>query len=251
MHNGPRTRYDRELSAQGIGNMLCGLVGGLPMTGVIVRSAANVQAGGKTRLSAILHGVWLLLFVLALGSVLRMIPISALAGILVYTGFRLIDIKGFMKLWKESRSEAFIFFVTMTVIVVDHLLTGVVVGVILSAIKLLVTFSGLDIQLSTTTGRQGRAETTLFVAGAATFLRLPVLASTLEKVPKGSELHVDFERLDYIDHACLELFITWAKQHESSGGQLAIDWGELHARFQGPRRKPRNGVAEEHAITAA
>lgn len=236
MHDGPRTQYDRELSAQGIGNMLCGLVGALPMTGVIVRSASNVHAGAKSRLSAILHGTWLLIFVLMLSPVLRMIPIAALAGILVYTGFKLINFKGFLKLWKESRSEAFIFLATLVVIVVDHLLTGVVVGIVLSAVKLLVTFSHLEVRLQT----KGHDQVTLSVAGAATFLRLPILAATLEKVPKGAHLHVDFEHLDYIDHACLELLLSWAKQHESSGGSLVIDWGELHARFHGPRRTNGN-----------
>ena len=87
MHNGQRSDFDKELSAQGVGNMLCGLVGALPMTGVIVRSSANVQAGATTRLSAIFHGVWLLAFVLLLSSVLQSIPVASLAGVLVYTGF--------------------------------------------------------------------------------------------------------------------------------------------------------------------
>ena len=130
MHRGPRTRYDRELSAQGVGNIVCGCLGVLPMTGVIVRSAANVQAGGKTRMSAVLHGLWLLLFSVVLAPVLRLIPTAALAGILVFTGFRLIDFKGFIHLWKENRIEAAIFLITMIVIVVDDLLTGVITGIV-------------------------------------------------------------------------------------------------------------------------
>jgi MFS superfamily sulfate permease-like transporter len=84
MSTGSRTNYDRELAAQGVGNMLCGLVGALPMTGVIVRSSTNVLAGGKTRLSTILHGLWLLVFVVALGGLLQMIPTASLAAVLVY-----------------------------------------------------------------------------------------------------------------------------------------------------------------------
>ena len=79
MHQGPRTKYDKELAAQGIGNALCGLLGVLPMTGVIVRSSANVDAGGQTRSSAILHGVWLLLFVAVLPFTLAYIPVASLA----------------------------------------------------------------------------------------------------------------------------------------------------------------------------
>ena len=91
------------------------------MTGVIVRSAANVQAGAKSNLSAILHGAWLLLFVVFLTALLRIIPIAALAGILVYTGFKLIDWKGFLHLWRTSRTEAGIFLATVTVVVVEEL----------------------------------------------------------------------------------------------------------------------------------
>jgi MFS superfamily sulfate permease-like transporter len=244
MHQGPRTQYDRELWAQGVGNTICGLLGALPMTGVIVRSAANVQAGARSRLSSILHGAWLLLFVLLLGAVLRMIPVAALAGILVYTGFKLIDFKGFMRLWRESRTEALIFLVTLVVIVVEDLLMGVVAGIVLSAIKLFLQFSyfqfsNLTINVVHESPRAGVGRMKLLVSGAATFLRLPVLAKTLESVPKGTELHVDFEHLDFIDHACLELLMNWAKQHEASGGQLIIDWGELHARFRAPRHKKK------------
>ena len=243
MHSGPRTRYDRELAAQGLGNMLCGMVGALPMTGVIVRSAANVQAGGKTRLSAILHGAWLLLFVLAVTPLLRMIPIAALAGILVYTGFNLIDFRGFIRLWRENRAEAAIFLMTFIVIVVEDLLVGVLTGVILSAIKLLVTFSHLQLELSTSAGQSGRPKTVLTMSGAATFLRLPLLAAKLEQVPAGASLHVHFDRLSYIDHACLELLMSWAKQHASTGGKLVIDWESLHARFKADNHPSSPGVA--------
>ena len=98
MHLNARANYDKELAAQGIGNIVCGLLGALPMTGVIVRSAANVEAGARTRLATILHGFWLLLFVAGLAMVLRMIPTAALAAMLVYTGFKLINIKAVIDL---------------------------------------------------------------------------------------------------------------------------------------------------------
>lgn len=242
MQNGPRTRYNKELMAQGIGNTVCGLLGALPMTGVIVRSAANVQAGGRSRLSAVLHGLWLLLFTWALTPLLRMIPTAALAGILVYTGFRLIDFKGFLHLWRTNRAESFIFLITVVMIIVEDLLIGVVTGIVLSALKLLVRFSELSIveTVMETTHPSGRASQdgsypptiSMELHGAATFLRLPSLATRLEKIPAGAELHVDLARLEYIDHACLELLINWAKQHSSTGGRLVIDWDTLHARFQ-------------------
>jgi MFS superfamily sulfate permease-like transporter len=127
MHRGPRTRYDQELAAQGVGNMLCGAIGGLPMTGVIVRSAANVQAGAVSRLSAILHGFWLLVFVSFLPFVLEMIPTASLAAILVYTGWKLVNPHTIRMLWQYGKSELFIYLATVIGIVVTNLLTGILI----------------------------------------------------------------------------------------------------------------------------
>jgi len=233
MHTGPRTGYNRELAAQGVGNVICGCLGALPMTGVIVRSAANVNAGAKTRLSAILHGAWLLLFVTALSGVLELVPTTSLAAILIVTGFNLIDPAGIRELWRTSKSEAMILVTTALTIVATDLLTGVLVGVAFALLKLVWTFSHLRIR--TESDALG-LRTTLRLEGAATFLRLPWLADALERVPPNTELHVDFERLTYIDHACLELMMTWEKQHEATGGSLVLDWDSLHARFKSPRR---------------
>lgn len=231
LHRGPRTRYDRELAAQGVGNILCGWLSVLPMTGVIVRSAANVQAGAQTRLSAILHGVWLLLFSVALVPMLRMIPTAALAGILVFTGFRLIDYQSLLRLWKENRIEAGIFLITMLVIVAEDLLIGVMTGIVLSAAKLLLRFSELHVDL--VQGAEDDAgRTTIRLRGAATFLRLPILASRLEKVAPGAELHLQISELEYIDRACLELLQNWSRQHNATGGSVVIDWDVLKQKFQ-------------------
>ncbi|MGD9634789.1 MAG: SulP family inorganic anion transporter, partial [Pirellulales bacterium] len=199
MHCGPRTQYDRELVAQGVGNSLCGLLGALPMTGVIVRSAANVQAGGTSRASAIMHGLWLLVFVGLLGFVLRSIPVASLAAVLVYTGYKLVNLKQVKELAKYGWGEVFIYFATMMSIVATDLLTGVVVGVALSAAKLLYTFAHLETRFE---NQPSSNRIVLSLVGTATFLRLPRLAAALEEVPESAELHVDFEQLDYIDHAC-------------------------------------------------
>ena len=239
MHQGPRTKYDKELTAQGIGNMLCGLVGALPMTGVIVRSSANVSSGAKTRMSTIMHGLWLLIFVAAFPFVLSYIPRSALGALLVYTGFKLINIKEIRSLWQTSRGEAAIFFATVAMIICTDLLIGVVVGIALSAIKLLIHFSNLECELE---NRDGKSF--LRLKGAATFLCLPRLAKKLEEVPPGAELHVDFEHLTNIDHACLELLMSWARQHAAFGGQLILDWSKLQARFSAEDRRPKTSPSE-------
>lgn len=247
LHSGPRAKYDKELRAQGVGNMVCGLLGALPMTGVIVRSSANVHAGATSRLSTILHGIWLLLFVVALSSLLRMIPTASLAAMLVYTGYKLVDVKSIKKLREYGWGEVAIYFVTVSMIVATDLLTGVLVGIGLAAVKLLYTFSHLKVELEISSDRR---KADMHIEGAATFIRLPKLATKLEDVPASSELHVDFEHLDYIDHACLDLLMNWAKQHESTGGRMSIDWHSLHANFRRESRGNHRANAAGAAATA-
>jgi MFS superfamily sulfate permease-like transporter len=128
----------------------------------------------------------------------------------------------------------------MGTIVATDLLTGVIVGIGLSAAKLLYTFAHLRTDLQF--GPQ-RDRVTMSLSGTATFLRLPLLASTLERVPADAELHVDLEELQYIDHACLDLLMGWAKQHKSTGGSLVIDWDSLHAQVRGDIVPMRRSVA--------
>ncbi|MFO0903702.1 MAG: SulP family inorganic anion transporter [Pirellulales bacterium] len=236
MHTGPRTRYDRELAAQGLGNALCGVIGALPMAGVIVRTSANLEAGAKTRWASVFHGVWMLAIVLLMPGLLRLIPIAALAATLVLTGFRLIQFPAIRALWKESRSEGLICIaVAVTVVAVD-LLTGVMLGVGLSVANLVYTFSRLRIQHR---GNEATGQVTLVLEGAATFLRLPQLASALESISPGTILHVDFKGLSYIDHTCLTLLMKWEKQHEATGGELILNWDTLRARFHTARPRPQ------------
>jgi len=229
MQSDSRTKYDKELAAQGIGNIVCGLLGALPMTGVIVRSAANVEAGGKTRLATILHGLWLLVFVSMLAFILRMIPTASLAAMLVYIGYKLINFKAIRDLHKYGRGEVVVYAATVGAIVCTNLLTGVITGIALSAAKLLYTFSHLAVKLVVDPPNR---KAVLNIEGSATFIRLPLLAEALEQVPGNFELHVELEHLDYIDHACLNLLINWEKQHETTGGTLVIDWDTLHASFR-------------------
>lgn len=228
MHTGPRTRYDQELMAQGIGNMTCGVVGALPMTGVIVRTSANIEAGAKTRVSAIAHGVLLLGLIVALPFVLELIPRASLAAILVYTGYRLMKPQTILHLWRFSRGELVVYLLTVTFIVADNLLAGVLVGLAASAIRLLVRFSHLEVHVADEV-EEGRAH--VHLVGAATFVNLPRLAEALEAIEPSLEVHIHMRDLSYIDHACLELLSTWESQREAMGGQMVIEWDELHARY--------------------
>lgn len=238
MHTGPRTRYDKELRGQGIGNILCGAVGALPMTGVIVRSSANVQSGAKTRLSAMLHGVWLLATVAALPWLLNEVPTSALAAILVYTGYKLVNIARIRAIAEYGWVEIAIYAATLAGIILVDLLTGVVIGFALATAKLVYTFT--HVQVDTRERPQtpdGARIIDIDLHGAATFFSIPRLAGTLESLPPTAEIHVHIEHLGHIDHACLEMIESWARQHEATGGSVTLEWRELEKRYAPPRRE--------------
>ena len=236
MHTGPRTRYDQELRAQGVGNMLCGAVGALPLTGVIVRSSANVQAGATSRLSAILHGVWLLATVAALPWLLSEIPTATLAAILVYTGYKLVNIARIRAIARFGRVEVGIYAARLIGIVAVDLLTGVIVGFALATAKLVFTFTHVRIdKVDRPDANGGAGRTEVDLHGSATFFSIPKLANALEEMRAGSEVHVHIEHLDHIDHACIEMLQSWARQHEATGGTVVLEWRELERRYDAPR----------------
>lgn len=239
LHSGPRTRYNKELFSQGIGNALCGLLGALPMTGVIVRSSANVQAGARTRASAILHGAWILLFVAFLPFVLRQIPTACLGAILVFTGYKLMNIAVINELKDYGRSEVAIYFGTLGAIVATNLLTGVLVGVGLAIWKLLYTTQNLETHLE----QQAGAPTVTYrfhLMGIATFVSLPRLATALEDVPPGVAVEIHFDPLRHIDHACLNLLESWAKLHDQKGGHVMVDWEKLQTKTYHVRHRKKD-----------
>lgn len=242
MHKGQRADYDRELAAQGVGNVLCGLVGALPMTGVIVRSSANVNAGATTRWSAILHGMWLLVTIMALPDVLRLIPTSGLAAILVYTGYKLFNPARVRILARFGKGEVAVYLITLVGIVVTDLLTGVLLGVALAVGKLLYTFTHLSVVCVPC---EADCRVDLYLEGAATFVGLPKLAKELEGVPPGQTVHLHFDKLNYIDHACLQLIHDWRKQHEQLGTSLIMRWDVLEDRYRAPVGGRPNGASSE------
>lgn len=227
MQNRVKANYDRELTAQGIGNMICGLLGAPPMTGVIVRSSANVQAGAETRWSAVLHGVWILAFVALLPEVLRLVPICSLAGVLVYTGIKLVHVKEIKRLASFGKAPLAIYAATLLTIVLRDLLSGVLVGLALSIVHLLWRATHLHVDLRD----QGAGNWQLGLSGSATFLRLPRLAEAIEKAPDGVVIHVDATHLHHIDHACLELLEDARTRAASRGIQFVGEWEALRRRY--------------------
>ncbi|MEU6812106.1 SulP family inorganic anion transporter [Streptomyces sp. NPDC046831] len=213
LHHGPRTRYDRELMAQGAGNTVCGLLGALPMTAVIVRSSANVQAGARTKASRVLHGVWLLLFAALLPSVLALIPLPALAGVLVHAGWRLIPFRQVVSLWRTHRGEALILVATAVSIVAVNMFEGVLIGLVLSVAKTAWEASHVKLEVVD----KGAGPVRAYLSGNATFLRLPKILDTLEALPRDRPVELDLSGLHHLDHACRTALDTWAERHSAGG----------------------------------
>ncbi len=221
MHDGPRTDYDKELRAQGVGNLLCGFAGALPMTGVIVRSSANVQAGAATRASAIFHGVWILGFVVMLPWLLRMIPMAALGGILVVTGWRLVSMAHVRHLFKHhGYLPALIWAATFITVVATDLLTGVLVGLGLSLIELIPNLRRLRLR---TEEKHETAQSDIRLDGAVTFLALPRLSKLLDAIPERRVINLDLRRVPAIDHTCAEMLGEWIQRRRSGGTQINVD----------------------------
>ena len=220
MHDGVRTDYNKELRAQGVGNLLCGFVGALPMTGVIVRSSANVQAGATTRLSAMLHGVWILGFVALLPWLLREIPMAALGAVLVLTGWRLVNLGHVRHLFRNyGMLPALVWGITLVLVVAEDLLTGVLVGIALSLLELIPNLRNLRLKVF----REDVGGTqTLRLDGAATFITLPHLSGMLDAVPVGAPVRLDVTHLAAADHTCAELIKDWLARRRASGNPVEL-----------------------------
>ncbi|WP_043263222.1 SulP family inorganic anion transporter [Streptomyces sp. CT34] len=213
LHDGPRTDYDRELMAQGAGNTVCGILGALPMTAVIVRSAANVQAGARTKASRVLHGVWLLLFAAAFPAALGVVPVAALAGVLVHAGWKLLPLRELRPLWRKHRGEAVVLLATAIAIVTVNMFEGVLIGLLLAVAKTAWETSQVQLEIHTPE-RDGPIR--VRAVGNATFLRLPKLLDQLEALPADRDVELDVSGLRHLDHACEAALANWAEQHRRS-----------------------------------
>ena len=233
LHSGVRSDLDKELRAQGAGNLVSGLLGGLPITGVIVRSSANIIAGGASRWSAIFHGVWILLFALFLGSLIESIPLAVLAGLLVHVGINLVNLHHIKELTKHN--EILIYWATVLGVTCVNLLAGVGIGLGLSIFFLLRRLSNTDVQMEQ---REGKWH--VKIGGTLTFASVPRLNAALSTIPAGHPVDIDLA-VDFIDHAAFEALHGWRENHEKTGGHVDID--ETHEEWYKPAQAgtPRKG----------
>ncbi|MCP2166366.1 SulP family inorganic anion transporter [Goodfellowiella coeruleoviolacea] len=221
LHNGPRANLDRELVAQGVGNTVSGALGGLPITGVIVRSSTNVAAGARSRASTMLHGLWILVFVLLLGGVLELIPMAALAGVLFVTGVRLVNGGHMRQLLRHGEFASYV--VTVLGVVTLGLVEGVLLGIGVTVLGALVKLTDSSVRVDR--DEDDHADWRVVVRGSLAFLRVGRLVRELRQIPLGQhvvlELHVDF-----MDHAAFEAVDDWRSGYERLGGRVDVD--EVH-----------------------
>jgi SulP family sulfate permease len=194
---------NKELIAQGVGNTLSGLLGGLPVTGVIVRSSANIDAGGKTKRSAIAHSMLLLIAVMAIPGLLSRIPLAALATILVYTGYKLAHPRLFRAAWATGREHFIPLAVTVIAILFTDLLVGIAIGLAVGAFFILRAHAKAPAlrQISI----DGAVLTRYVLPDQVTFLAKASLSEFLQRVPPGSRLEIDGRRAQRVDYDIAEL----------------------------------------------
>ncbi len=199
------TPTNRELKAQGLGNMIAGLIGGLPMTSVIVRSSANIQAGAKSKLSTIIHGTLLIVCVALIPTVLNLIPKASLAAILIFTGYKLCNPKTFVHFWREGGATQFIPFAATAIGVVTlDLLKGVGIGLTFSIIFLLYRNMRIPFFFRKTSHSKGEL-VEIKLAQEVSFLNKAGIKMALEKLPNGSKVIIDAGETEYIDFDVLDL----------------------------------------------
>ncbi|MFM7808935.1 MAG: bifunctional SulP family inorganic anion transporter/carbonic anhydrase, partial [Planctomycetota bacterium] len=203
----PQRRHsppNSELVAQGVGNLIAGAVGGMPMTSVIIRSSVNANAGSRTRLAAIVHGLLLAVCVFLLPGLLNRIPLAALAAILVVTGFKLASPALFRAMWREGRGQFAPFIVTLVAIVLTDLLVGVGIGLAVSLLFLL----NSSLRRGVTIFREAHAAGTVHrieLAEQVSFLNRATLQQALARFGRGDQVMIDASQNDYIDPDILGL----------------------------------------------
>ena len=237
LHDGPRSRPDRELVGQGTANTVSGLLGGLPVTGVIVRSATNVRSGARTRAATVLHGVWITVFVVALVGVVELVPLAALAGLLVVVGLQLVrpaDVRA-----ARDHGELAVYLGTVAGVLALTLLEGVAIGLAIVGLRTLHRAVRARVRVEEPARDVPRR---VVVEGALSFLSVPALSRTLAAVPPGEPVRIDLD-VHYLDHAASDHLDVWVRRHRAGGADV-----EVREPADGPRwrrratRTPRAGA---------
>ncbi len=194
---------DRELIAQGLGNMLAGLVGGIPITAVIVRTSINIQSGAKTKMATIMHGLFILLAMVLIPGALNKIPLSSLAGVLIYTGYKLTTPKIYKAIYHQGWDRFIPFLTTVLCILYFNLLVGILAGLFVSLFFILKSNSTVRLDIIKEHYPKG-ASNRLILPQQTTFLNKASLTAELNSIPRNSRLTIDARFSDYIDKEIIE-----------------------------------------------
>lgn len=228
---------NRELLAQGVGNMTSGLLGGLPMTSVIVRSSANANAGGRTRQSAIFHGIWLLAALVAIPSLINLIPLSCLAAILLHTGYKLANPALFKKIYHKGLDQFIPFTITVVAIVATDLLMGVGIGIVVATFYILRANMQNAYKFNIEEG-DFKNEATLTLAEEVSFLNKVPIQQKLYNLPKSvNRVVINGQHSKFIDKDVIEVIKDFEQNALSKG--LEIELNDINYKKKTYRKKQK------------
>ncbi len=240
LHTGPRSNFDREMIGQGSANVVSGVLSGLPVTGVIVRSSTNVNAGARTRWSAVLHGVWILLFASMLTDLVELVPKAALAGLLIVIGMQLVKLVQ-IRMARRTGDLA-VYLITVVCVVFLNLLEGVAIGLAVSIVILLWRVMRAHMEARPAefgNDADDNEDWHVELDGTLSFLSLPRLTRILGELPNGSRVTITINA-DYVDHAISETIADWKRAHEATGGTVLIiesSHAKLHHAHAAPPKR--------------
>ncbi|MGL2986448.1 SulP family inorganic anion transporter [Flavobacterium sp. RSSA_27] len=238
------TNPNVELKAQGIGNMISSLLGGLPMTSVVVRTSANNNAGAKSKMAAIIHGVLLLISVLAIPSVLNKIPLATLAAILLLVGYKLAKPATFLHFWHYGKYQFIPFIATLLAVVFTDLLKGVALGIVISILFIL---RG-NLKRAYSFRKEEYEDGDIIhidLAQEVSFLNKAAIKSTLAKIPENSKVIIDAKDTVYITHDVLDL-INEFKEIRSKDLNIKVKLKNFKDEYQLENTVNTNHVTVEH-----
>jgi MFS superfamily sulfate permease-like transporter len=215
------TPVNRELIAQGIGNMICGFLGALPITAVVVRGSANVDAGARTKLSAFTHGLFLLLAVLFIPFLLNKIPYASLAAILLITGYNLTKPKLFLNMWSLGWKQFVPFIITIIIILSTDLLIGVTIGLLISIYFIVQNNFRAEYKISRIV-HSGIETDYIRLNSNVTFLNKVKLRKALDDVPENSVLTIDGSECNFVDYDILEIISEYENKAHDKHIQLRL-----------------------------
>jgi len=229
------TPVNLELKAQGIGNMISGLIGGLPITQVIVRSSTNIQSGGRTKMSAILHGVILLISAMAIPKLLNLIPLASLASILFIVGYKLAKPVVFKQMYQQGKQSFAAFMVTILGIIFTDLLYGIIMGLVVAVMNIL--YNNFKKPFLFESGEHLKdGVLRLELAEDVTFINKASIMNTLSQIPDGSKVIIDASKSINIDQDVIEII----REFETNAEYRDIDLTIL--------KRKRKGVSNQRKV---